>query len=119
MAVSTGADFAEVYAEHTKSNRMTMIDGKVETIVDNFLSGAGIRVCKGLKSVYACTGDLSLSGLLKCAANAAQAIASGGSRVAENGGRRRSVSRWDPRGLSGAELAAIRKRVQDGEKIRF
>ena len=40
MAVSTGADFAEVYAEHTKSNRMTMIDGKVETIVDNFLSGA-------------------------------------------------------------------------------
>lgn len=49
----------------------------------------------------------------------AQAIASGGSRVAENGGRRRSVSRWDPRRLSGAELAAIRKRVQDGEKIRF
>ena len=49
----------------------------------------------------------------------AQAIASGGSRVAENGGRRRNVSRWDPRGLSGAELAAIRKRVQDGEKIRF
>ena len=49
----------------------------------------------------------------------AQAIASGGSRVAENGGRRRSVSRWDPKGLSGAELAAIRKRVQDGEKIRF
>lgn len=49
----------------------------------------------------------------------AQAIASGGSRVAENGGRRRSVSRWDPRELSGAELAAIRKRVQDGEKIRF
>ena len=48
-----------------------------------------------------------------------QSIASGGSRVAENGGRRRSVSRWDPRGLSGEELAAIRKRVQSGEKIRF
>ena len=48
-----------------------------------------------------------------------QPIASGGSRVAENAGRRRSVSRWDPRGLSGEELAAIRKRVQSGEKIRF
>ena len=47
-----------------------------------------------------------------------QSIASGGSRVAENAGRRRSVSRWDPRGLSGEELAAIRKRVQSGEKIR-
>ena len=48
-----------------------------------------------------------------------QSIASGGSRVAENAGRRRSVSRWDPRGLSGEELAAIRTRVQSGEKIRF
>ena len=48
-----------------------------------------------------------------------QSITSGGSRVAENAGRRRSVSRWDPRGLSGEELAAIRKRVQSGEKIRF
>ena len=48
-----------------------------------------------------------------------QSIASGGSRVAENAGRRRSVSRWDPRGVSGEELAAIRKRVQSGEKIRF
>ena len=38
-----------------------------------------------------------------------QAIASGGSRVAENGGRRRSVSRWDPKGLSGKELAEIAK----------
>ena len=49
----------------------------------------------------------------------AQAIASGGSRVAENGGRRRSVSRCDPRGLSGKELADIRRRVLEGEKIRF
>ena len=48
-----------------------------------------------------------------------QSIASGGSRVAENGGRRRSVSRWDPRGLSGQELADIRRRVMEGEKIRF
>ena len=61
-AVSYGADFAEVYAEHTKSNRMTMVDGKVETIMDNFLSGAGIRVFKGLKSAYASTSDLSQIG---------------------------------------------------------
>ena len=58
-------------------------------------------------------------GVIRARQQMAQAIASGGSRVAENGGRRRSVSRWDPKGLSGAELAAIRKRVQDGEKIRF
>lgn len=49
----------------------------------------------------------------------ARAIASGGSRVAENGGRRRSVSRCDPRELSGKELAEIRKRVLEGERISF
>ena len=49
----------------------------------------------------------------------AQTIASGGSRVAENSGRRRSVSRCDPRELSGKELADIRRRVLEGEKIRF
>lgn len=49
----------------------------------------------------------------------AQAIASGGSRVTENGGRRRSVSRCDPKELSGKELADIRRRVMEGEKIRF
>lgn len=49
----------------------------------------------------------------------AQSIASGGRRVAENGGQRRSVSRTDPRALTGQELADIRRRVMDGEKIRF
>lgn len=49
----------------------------------------------------------------------ARAIASGGSRVAENRGGSPAVTRSDPRSLSSRELAAIRKRVQDGEKIRF
>lgn len=49
----------------------------------------------------------------------AQSIASGGSRVAENGGRRPSVSRLDPSALTAQELADIRKRVREGEKIRF
>ena len=40
----------------------------------------------------------------------ARAIASGGSRT---------VTRSDPRSLTSRELAAIRRRVQDGEKIRF
>ncbi len=34
-----------------------------------------LRGCKGLKSAYASTSDLSLSGLLRCAENAASAIA--------------------------------------------
>ena len=49
----------------------------------------------------------------------ARSIASGGGRAAENRGGSRSVTRSDPRGLTSRELADIRKRVQDGEKIRF
>ena len=50
----------------------------------------------------------------------AQAIASGGSRVAENGGHGSSaVTRTDPKALDSAQLADIRRRVQRGEKIRF
>lgn len=48
-----------------------------------------------------------------------RAIASGAMRVRENGGRNVTVTRNDPRGLSSEELANIRKRVFDGEKIRF
>ena len=49
-----------------------------------------------------------------------RAIASGGRRVAENGGHSSSaVTRTDPKALDSAQLADIRRRVQRGEKIRF
>ncbi len=49
-----------------------------------------------------------------------RAVASGGQRVAENGGHGSSaVTRADPKALTSGELAEIRKRVQRGEKIRF
>ena len=41
------------------------------------------------------------------------------SRVAENGGRSIAVTASDPRGLTSEDLADIRRRVLDGEKIRF
>lgn len=50
---------------------------------------------------------------------AAQTVASGGHRVAENGRGGGVVTRSDPRTLNRQELADIRKRVMDGEKIRF
>lgn len=46
-------------------------------------------------------------------------VASGGSRIAENGGGSSAVTRTDPRKLTPEELAEIRRRVQRGEKIRF
>ena len=59
-------------------------------------------------------------GAKRAAEQCSRAIASGGRRVAENGGRGSSaVTRADPKALTPGELAEIRRRVQRGEKIRF
>lgn len=73
-AVSTGADFAEIFVEHNKKNGMTLVGGKIESITDSLTSGAGIRAYRGLQSVYATTCDLSLQGLLDCAQRVALAV---------------------------------------------
>ena len=80
-ALSTGADFAEVYVEYTKSNGVSMLGGKVELIGDNVLSGVGIRVYIGLRSVYASTNDLSRDGLLDCAGRVADVAAQSSKQV--------------------------------------
>ena len=93
-------------------------DARVRRILDGRLRGLR-QENERLREMAAQLQAAMEFAVIRARQQMAQAIASGGSRVAENGGRRRSVSRWDPKGLSGAELAAIRKRVQDGEKIRF
>lgn len=49
----------------------------------------------------------------------ADTVAAGARRVSENGRRSTAVTRSDPRKLTSGELADIRRRVMDGEKIRF
>lgn len=53
------------------------------------------------------------------AQRAARSVAAGARRVRENGGAGTAVSRTDPGKLTSGELAEIRRRVMDGEKIRF
>ena len=55
----------------------------------------------------------------RSAEHAARHMASAARRVTENGRRSAAVTAVDPRQLSAAELADIRRRVRDGEKIRF
>ena len=73
-AISTGADFAELYAENTRNDSVFLTDGKIERVGDNLLSGAGIRAFLGTETVYATTSDLSREGLLKCAGAVAAAV---------------------------------------------
>ena len=69
-AMKSGGDFAEVFAEHTRSNGIQFVDGKIDKITDNVLSGVGIRVFKGTRTVYASTSNITREGLIACARSA-------------------------------------------------
>ena len=81
IALSTGGDFAEVFGEHTISNQIQMIDGRIDRVGDQVLSGVGIRIFKGERTVYASTSDLTESGLLSCARSAADAMGEGNAPI--------------------------------------
>ena len=76
-ALSTGADYAELFAENTVNHTIHMIDSRVDAIKDGIIAGAAIRLYKGLRSVMATTVDTSEMGLLACAEKAAEALGQG------------------------------------------
>ena len=76
-ASATGADYAELFAEHTKQHTVSMLDSKVNNILDSVIAGAAVRVYKGLRAVMATTTDTSEAGLLRCARQAAEALGQG------------------------------------------
>ena len=80
-AVSTGADYAEIFAENTVNHSINMIANKVDSVNDAVVAGAGIRVFKGLRSVMASTIDTTEAGLLRCAEKAADALAQGTAEI--------------------------------------
>ena len=69
-----GADFAEVYAEYSKDNRISYADRKIETVANKIISGVGIRGFLGERTFFASTTDLTPTGLRECARRVAQAV---------------------------------------------
>ena len=80
-ATSTGADFAEVYAEDKRSTSAGLDDGRVEQVTSGRDRGAGIRVIAGDTTGFAYTSDLSEAGLTQAASAAAAAARGGGGGV--------------------------------------
>ena len=80
-AVSTGADYAEIFAENTVNHNINMIASKVDSIKDTVIAGAAVRVYKGMRSVMASTLDTSEEGLLRCAETAAEALGQGTAQI--------------------------------------
>ncbi len=76
-ALSTGADFADIFVEDTYSSNLTVLNSKADQAIVGQLYGAGIRLFFGHEIVYVTTNDLSEAGLVKAALNAAQSRGSG------------------------------------------
>lgn len=73
-ALSTGADFAEIFVENTKNKTISMIDKQVNNIMDQVIAGVGIRVFKGTKSVYGSCSGMNVNKMLECAKKVADAL---------------------------------------------
>ena len=63
-ALSTGADFAELFCEDTYENSIQMLSGKIENASTKHKYGVGLRVLLDLQEVYGYTSDCSLEGIL-------------------------------------------------------
>jgi TldD protein len=81
VALRTGGDFAEVFAEDRRASAATLEDGRVEDVSSGRDRGAGIRVVVGDTTGFAHTSDLSEAGLVRAAEAAAAAARSGGGGV--------------------------------------
>jgi TldD protein len=75
-AMEKGADYADLFFEHTLTNYSTLEDGKVDRASSNIGYGVGIRVLKGDQTGYAFSETITPEAMLK-AAKTASNIANG------------------------------------------
>ena len=80
-AMEKGADYADLFFEHTLSNNSSLEDKKVNSAYSNIAYGVGIRVLKGDQTGYAYSENVTEEAMLKAARTAAN-IASSSPRSA-------------------------------------
>ena len=72
-ALTTGADFAEIFLEDRASRRMTFNDRRIKEAGTGHSLGAGIRVIRGHQATYAHSNDVSPEALERLARDVADA----------------------------------------------
>lgn len=60
----TGADFAELYFEDTRTTSIRVIQDKVDEMTSSYVYGCGIRLLRGVEEAYGYTNDTTYEGLL-------------------------------------------------------
>ncbi len=78
---ANGADAADLYYQHSRTNYLTLEDGIVSSASSTIQQGVGLRVVIGDQTGYAFSEDLTLPSML-AAAKTAAAIASGSQVIA-------------------------------------
>lgn len=76
LAIASGGDFAELFAEDVERSAVNLDDGRIENLASSRDRGVGIRVLNGESIGFAHTADLSEAGLAaaaKAAGDAARA----------------------------------------------
>jgi len=73
-ALSTAADFAEVYIEDKFQTDASMLSSKVENVNNAKIFGVGVRVAKGYHTVYGYTNSPEEAELVKLASDLAQSF---------------------------------------------
>lgn len=83
-AMDKGADYADLYFEHTHQNASGLEDGKVNSSYSNIDFGVGIRVLKGDQTGYAYSENMTAEAMLKAARTASNIANSKSSLVPVN-----------------------------------
>jgi TldD protein len=110
VAMRTGGDFAEIFAEDRRGTAARLDDGRVEDMSSGRDRGAGIRVVFGETTGFAHTSDLTEAGLAAAASAAAAAARSGGGGV-----RSVAVGARGPESVSAAEI--LPETVSKADKV--
>ncbi|MDY6863055.1 MAG: TldD/PmbA family protein [Thermodesulfobacteriota bacterium] len=66
-ALSGGGEFADIYLERSYTTSIVCEDDKIERVISGVDIGAGIRVIRNLKTLYAFTNDLDEKAVLNIA----------------------------------------------------
>ena len=77
-ALAKGADYADLYFEHTLTNYSTLEDGKVNRAYSDIAYGVGIRVLKGEQTGFAFTEEITAEAMMRAARTAANIAGSNG-----------------------------------------
>lgn len=73
-AVSTGGDFAEIYAERKFTSSYECLNGKLEKANSGETVGVGVRIYQGLKSGYSYSNELDEESLMKMVENLSKSV---------------------------------------------